>query len=292
MLRMQEDVRHRARFDDLTGVHHRDAVADAADHIHLMGDQDDGQLQFTVDLGQQLQHLGGGLRVQRAGGLVAEQDVRLGGQRPGDADALLLPTGQLRRVFACVIFQADAPEQGGDTTLDLAFRVAAGQTQRHGDIIGDRLGHQQIEVLEDHPHALAKAPQAFGIQRGDIFAVDQDATAGRFFQPVDQAQQGALAGAGVADQAEHLAGADFQPGRLQRGNIATGNPVGFMDVLEFDHGRTLWLRRSQDFRRKAGILPVWRPARSFAPCRLSECMILIGKANRRRRQPCGPRKGH
>ena len=124
----------------------------------------------------------------------------------------------------------------------------------------------------------------------DVTALD--ATAGRFFQPIDQAQQGALAGAGVADQAEHLAGADFQPGRLQRGNIVTGNPVGFMDVLEFDHGRTLWLRRSQDFRRKAGILPVWRSARSFAPCRLSECMILIGKANRRRRQPCGPQKGH
>src|SRR5690606_40089328 len=77
---------------------------------------------------------------------------------------------------------------------------------------------------------------------------------------VDQADGSeALAGAGVADQAEHLAGADFQPGRLQRGNIATGNPVGFMDVLEFDHGRTVWLRRSQDFRRKAGILAVWRP---------------------------------
>jgi len=48
-------------------------------------------------------------------------------------------------------------------------------------------------VLENHPDALAEAPQAVGLERGDIFAVDQDAPAGGFLEAVDQTQQRALA---------------------------------------------------------------------------------------------------
>ncbi len=87
---MQEHLGHRAGFHQLTGVQHRHAVADATDHVHLMGDQHDGQTELAIDLRQQLQHRGGGLRVQRAGGLVAQQDLRPGGQRARNAHALLL----------------------------------------------------------------------------------------------------------------------------------------------------------------------------------------------------------
>jgi len=37
-------------------------------------------------------------------------------------------------------------------------------------------------VLEDHPDALAEAPQAVGIQRGDVLAIDPDAPARGFLQ--------------------------------------------------------------------------------------------------------------
>jgi len=46
----------------------------------------------------------------------------------------------------------------------------------------------------------------------------------------------------VTDQAEHFTGLDAQVGRPQRRYFAAGNPIGFMDLLEFDHGRTLWVR--------------------------------------------------
>ena len=64
--------------------------------------------------------------------------------------------------------EPDAFEQAGDAGVDLAARADAGQAQRHGDVVGHRLGHQQVEVLKDHPDALAEAPQAVGIQRGDV----------------------------------------------------------------------------------------------------------------------------
>ncbi len=98
-------------------------------------------------------------------------------------------------------------------------------------------------MLKDHPDALAETPQAIGIQCGDVLAVDQDASAGGLLEAVDQAQQRALAGAGVADQPEHLTGGDFQLRRLQGGDFSAAGPIGFVDLMEFDHGRTLWVRR-------------------------------------------------
>ena len=46
-------------------------------------------------------------RVQRAGGLVGEDDPRIVDERPRDGDALLLPAGELARL---VIFAAREPD--------------------------------------------------------------------------------------------------------------------------------------------------------------------------------------
>ncbi|MNZ44195.1 hypothetical protein D3C78_618230 [compost metagenome] len=200
-----------------------------------MGDQHDGQLQLTVDLGQQLQHRCGGLRVQGAGGFVAQQDLRVGRQGAGDADALLLAARELRRVLFGVVRQAHAGQQPGDALVDFGPRQPARQRQRQGDIVGDGLGGQQVEVLEDHPDLLAEAAQLVGVEGGNVFAVDDDLPARGLFQPVDQAQHGAFACAGMADQAEHLAVFDGQAGWVQSGDFPTGDAVGLVYMLELDH---------------------------------------------------------
>ncbi|MNN43623.1 hypothetical protein D3C81_1578690 [compost metagenome] len=200
-----------------------------------MGDQHDGQFQFAVDLGQQLQHRSGGLRVKGAGGFVTQQNLRFGSQGAGDADALLLAAGELRRVLFRVIGQADAGQQFVDAGVDFLARQLAGQGQWQGHVVGDSLGGQQVEVLEDHPDLLAESAQIVGVERSDVFAVDDDLAAARRFQAVDQAQQGTFTGTGMADQPEHLAVFDAQVGRVQCGNIPTGYAVGFMNILKLDH---------------------------------------------------------
>ncbi|MNY82584.1 hypothetical protein D3C86_2247810 [compost metagenome] len=45
----------------------------------------------------------------------------------------------------------------------------------------------------------------------------------------------------MADQAEDLAGADPQRSGLQGGDIAAIDPVRLVDVVEVDHGKTLWV---------------------------------------------------
>lgn len=134
-----------------------------------------------------------------------------------------------------MVGQADTLQQFGDALVDLPAGQFTGQGQRQRDVVGNGLGREQVEVLEDHPDLLAKAPQAIGVECGDFLTVDHDLAAGGFFQAVDQTQQGAFASAGMADQTEHLSGFDAQVGRMQGGNILTGNPVGFMDVMKLDH---------------------------------------------------------
>jgi hypothetical protein len=54
-----------------------------------MGSDDDRHLALTAQPGQQVEDPGGGLRVQVAGRLVGQQQVRGVDQGPGDGDPLL-----------------------------------------------------------------------------------------------------------------------------------------------------------------------------------------------------------
>ena len=77
---------------------HRDLVAELDRLVDVVGDEHDRFAQFALqpqDFGLQiLAHH----RVDGAERLVHQQDRRVGGQRPGDPDALLLATRQLRRI--------------------------------------------------------------------------------------------------------------------------------------------------------------------------------------------------
>ena len=86
-------------------------VADLFHHRHLVGDDHHGDAQPLVDVLDQLQDVLGGLGVQGGGGLVAQQDLGVGGQGPGDGDALLLAAGELGRVGVRLVGQADDLQQ-------------------------------------------------------------------------------------------------------------------------------------------------------------------------------------
>ncbi|MCY1185894.1 hypothetical protein D9M73_267130 [compost metagenome] len=90
-------------------------------------------------------------------------------------------------------------------------------------------------MLENHPDLLTKTSQAVGVERRDFFAVDDDLAATGVLQAIDQTQQGTFSRTGMTDQAENLAVLNRQTGRVQGGNILTGDAVGFVDVLKLDH---------------------------------------------------------
>ena len=68
-------------------------------------------MQRLVDLLDQIQNLIGCLRIKRACRLIAQQNIRVTGKRPGDGNPLLLPAGQLAGIALRLVGQSDRPEQ-------------------------------------------------------------------------------------------------------------------------------------------------------------------------------------
>jgi hypothetical protein len=94
---MVEDLSGVVERHELALQHHRSAVRDTVHHIQVVRDQDVGQAQLGLQLAQQRQNFLGHQRIERGGGLVQDDHVGLGCQRPGNAYPLLLPAGQLPR---------------------------------------------------------------------------------------------------------------------------------------------------------------------------------------------------
>ena len=153
--RVVQDGRGGAGLDDLAGVHDRDVVADVGDHAEVVADDDHRQAGVADQRPEQAEDLGLHGDVEGRGRLVGDQQLRLAGQRQGDADALRHAAGQLVRValqHPLGVDDADLPQQlGGDR---LAPRPAdpAEPADRLGQLVGD--GEHRVQrdhrLLGDH----------------------------------------------------------------------------------------------------------------------------------------------
>ena len=91
--------------------------------------------------------------VERGHRLVGHQQLRLQGQRAGDADALALAAGELVRVAVVVLgVEPDDLQQLLDPRQDLVLRHHLVDRQRRADDRADRVPRVQrrVRVLEDH----------------------------------------------------------------------------------------------------------------------------------------------
>ena len=97
---------------------------------------------------------------------------------------------------------------GSPPTVCSASRMssALGVRAAEGDVLGDRAAEQEA-LLGDDPEPAA---QRVRVELADVDAVDQDPPALRVVEAGDQLRQRRLAGAGLADQRDRLAGQDPQ----------------------------------------------------------------------------------
>ena len=95
---------------------------------------------------QQVDDLPAGGLVEVAGRFVGDQDGGIGRQRAGDGDALLLAAGQLRGI---VVQPVAKPDRGQFARRMVVCVGAAGQFQRHRDVLQRGHGRDQMERLED-----------------------------------------------------------------------------------------------------------------------------------------------
>src|SRR5690606_7647224 len=79
-----------------------DPVGDVADGCQVVGDEEVGQAEVSLQLYQQVQHLGADGDVERRDRLVADHEGGLEDQGSGDGHPLPLPAGELVRIAADV----------------------------------------------------------------------------------------------------------------------------------------------------------------------------------------------
>jgi hypothetical protein len=98
MPRPAEDLPGRSRLDDPPRVHDRDAIGELRHDAEVVGDEDEGEARFPLDVLQQAQVLSLDRHVERGGRLVGDQEARLAGDGDGAGDALADAAAHLVRV--------------------------------------------------------------------------------------------------------------------------------------------------------------------------------------------------
>ena len=93
--RHQQLRRGRVLLDPAALAHHRDPVAHLDRLVDVVGDEEDGLADLRLQAEELVLQALAVDRVDRAEGLVHQHHQRVRGQRPGDADALLLAAGEL-----------------------------------------------------------------------------------------------------------------------------------------------------------------------------------------------------
>jgi hypothetical protein len=78
------------------------------------------------------------------------------------------------------------------------------------EVLHHRQALHQVELLEHHADVAARAPQFGAIQLHEILAVEDDLTEGRLDQPVDAADERALAGSRRTDDRRDAARGDLE----------------------------------------------------------------------------------
>ena len=98
VLRVVEQFVAVRQFDHSAEIHYRDAVAEMAHDAEVVGDEQIGQVELFAQLFQQVDDLRLDRDVERRHRLVADDEIGIERQRPGDADALTLAAAHLVRV--------------------------------------------------------------------------------------------------------------------------------------------------------------------------------------------------
>ena len=186
----------------LAAIQHHDTVG-MAHCTQAVGDDDDGAA--TADGLHVLLDDAFGLVIQGTGGLVEDQDARIGEQGAGDGDALALTTGEAGAMLAhlrVIPFRQLEDKLVGARhfgrlhhPLQRRARIGQGYVLPYGAV------KQQV-LLQHHPYLAA---QRGGIHHAQIDAVDQHPSLLGHIEALHQTGQGALARAGTPHHANHLA---------------------------------------------------------------------------------------
>ena len=188
---------------------------------------------------QKIHDLHTGVRIQGAGGLVRQQNIRIIHQSPGNSHALHLATGHLVGALMELVAQAHILQGFGCPLPPFAGRnTGNGQCQLH--IRQHRLVGDQIIALEHKADGMVsvRIPVPVGILPGGD-PIDDQITAVVAVQTADHIQHCGLAGTAGAQNGDKLIVAQGQTYPIQGSLHQIAGNVLFTDVLDLEHTTAL-----------------------------------------------------
>ena len=224
------------------------AAVDAYDPVRhggqgaVVGDDDDGAALFAAGGLQQRQHLLAGFVVQRAGGFIAQQDLRVFGQCAGDGNALLLTARKLRREVVFAVRQTDLLQYGIGVQ-----RVTADLGRKLNIFARSQVLHQIVKLEHKTDIVAAVGGQAFFVKAADSLAVQQNGALVTGIHAAQHIEHGGFARArGAQDHAE-LAFLNFKAHMVGRRDAGLAHLVIFTHVVKqhkrLRHAKTLLFYR-------------------------------------------------
>ena len=212
---MSGSLRRRPVMGDVAVEEMDDAVR-VGRHIGLVGDHGDGDAGVAVERGEQFHDVAAGRRVEVAGRLVGEDDLRAGDDGPRDGDTLLLAAGKLVGIVAGAVGKADLGERLERQTPPLGRRHAA-IDQRQLDILDRRGARQQVEALEDEAEEMTADPRLMaGVEVADADAVEGIGAGGRPVEAAQDVHRRRLARAAGPHDGDELAARNGEVDAFQR----------------------------------------------------------------------------
>ena len=182
--------------------------------------------QRELDIGQEP---GPGRDVQCGGGLVEQQDAGPGDQRPRQADALRLATGEGAGPPTGQVRDAERVE-GTQGALAPLRAPHLAPRERQLDVTGDRGATQERGVLRDVADVAAHPDPFAGGRGGRVRAADAHAAAGRWLDGGEEPQHRRLPRAVGPEDREALAGVDGE--LVDRQDLAGATAVTDVDEAQ------------------------------------------------------------
>ncbi len=121
---------------ELAVTQREDSIAERRGQV-IVRDQQNRGVEFAVQIVEQAKNFVSGVRIEIAGGFVAQQNRRTKHQRAGDGHALALAAGKLVRAMMRAHLESDALQHGQGTLVRLALAHTL-QTQRQRDVFDAR----------------------------------------------------------------------------------------------------------------------------------------------------------
>ncbi len=184
-----------------------------------MGDEQQCQTHLVAQVFEQVQYLRLNRDVQRRDRLVGQDQLWLGHDRPGDADALPLAAGELVRVAVVVLgVEPDHFHDLAHATSPLHLRAELVNAQRLADDRAHRTARVQrgVRILKDDLHVAPERSQLAPRPAGDVLPVVDDLPAGGLDQASDEARESRLPAAGLTHQSERLSSLHFERDIIHR----------------------------------------------------------------------------